>query len=717
MIFNLLLLQIALNALLTEALEDPDLVRNCGDAKALALGLNPTKAYLPPHPQPQVQYYSQPQISVESAHIQPQIQYISEPQPQPQLQYNAIQPELHIKSVAYTTPPVGISYAPAAVKSAEQNYAVTAGLSTYGSPKYLLGAKSSSIPSSISSYSSSSSQAAAAQASSSHSSSNSYSSILSAPKLASGISVGTGSEAYSYGSNEALGYGSNYGGVSAYEYSAPAAVSTAVKSVAVPFLSAKISPSIQYASKETSSAAAAASASAASAYNSQLSTAAYNQNIPIGVKYAPTVLSPVSKYSLASDVSSNYLSSDAYNSKNIYAASVKPAVSVGYAASPVLTYNSPVTVQKVLDNSLSSGSSSSYSSSSSSSEAQSSLLGSSIKAANPVVYSAPSVYSTGTTGLGSSSAGSKYSLASDVSTSYSSLGSEQGLLKVSSPAVYASPVVSSVYSGPSIQQSSSSSSLDLSQKGASSYSYSSVHAAPVPSIAYSAGPVVSKTSSSSSSANLAHGGSSSYSYSSGNLGSQIHGAPVASVAYAAPSSVIQKSSSVSSNLAHDAASSYSYSSGNLGQVGAVGVKNLVTAPVAVKVPAPAPAIAYASFPSVSTSHISGDASGHGQGLVAAAPTAFTYVTPDSNGKAGKDHEKEKHGKYYNAHPQYYFEYYVNDPHTGDIKEQKEERNGDIVNGHYSLVEPDGNIRTVSYKADWETGFHATVTNSKRTVKA
>lgn len=92
---------------------------------------------------------------------------------------------------------------------------------------------------------------------------------------------------------------------------------------------------------------------------------------------------------------------------------------------------------------------------------------------------------------------------------------------------------------------------------------------------------------------------------------------------------------------------------------------------------------------------------------------------------------------------------MNDPHTGDVKHQKEERDGDIVKGQYSLgmynigrhdnktkiysqvtayrscitcniknciytfsVEPDGNVRTVDYYADWETGFHATVTNSR-----
>ncbi|KOB75395.1 Cuticular protein RR-2 motif 79 [Operophtera brumata] len=37
---------------------------------------------------------------------------------------------------------------------------------------------------------------------------------------------------------------------------------------------------------------------------------------------------------------------------------------------------------------------------------------------------------------------------------------------------------------------------------------------------------------------------------------------------------------------------------------------------------------------------------------------------------------------------------------------------DLSTGQYSLVEPDGSVRTVDYVADWETGFHAAVRNSK-----
>lgn len=51
---------------------------------------------------------------------------------------------------------------------------------------------------------------------------------------------------------------------------------------------------------------------------------------------------------------------------------------------------------------------------------------------------------------------------------------------------------------------------------------------------------------------------------------------------------------------------------------------------------------------------------------------------------------------------------MNDPSTGDNKAQWETRNGDVVQGAYSLVEPDGNIRLVEYTADPIRGFNAVV---------
>ncbi|KAL4704270.1 hypothetical protein ACJJTC_016288 [Scirpophaga incertulas] len=66
-------------------------------------------------------------------------------------------------------------------------------------------------------------------------------------------------------------------------------------------------------------------------------------------------------------------------------------------------------------------------------------------------------------------------------------------------------------------------------------------------------------------------------------------------------------------------------------------------------------------------------------------------------------------------PGYAFNYAVNDPSTGDNKAQWENRHGDVVQGEYSLVEPDGNVRTVQYSADPHRGFNAVVKKSGPTV--
>jgi hypothetical protein len=55
------------------------------------------------------------------------------------------------------------------------------------------------------------------------------------------------------------------------------------------------------------------------------------------------------------------------------------------------------------------------------------------------------------------------------------------------------------------------------------------------------------------------------------------------------------------------------------------------------------------------------------------------------------HQADGNGVYAPSYPKYAFEYGVNDPTTGDIKHQREERDGEIVRGQYSLVEPDGKI--------------------------
>merc|ERR1711971_71748 len=63
----------------------------------------------------------------------------------------------------------------------------------------------------------------------------------------------------------------------------------------------------------------------------------------------------------------------------------------------------------------------------------------------------------------------------------------------------------------------------------------------------------------------------------------------------------------------------------------------------------------------------------------------------------------------NLHPQYSFGYSINDVNTGDSKTRQETRDGDVVTGSYSVADPDGRIRTVTYTADSVHGFQAKVT--------
>ncbi|KAI8429104.1 hypothetical protein MSG28_007658 [Choristoneura fumiferana] len=95
--------------------------------------------------------------------------------------------------------------------------------------------------------------------------------------------------------------------------------------------------------------------------------------------------------------------------------------------------------------------------------------------------------------------------------------------------------------------------------------------------------------------------------------------------------------------------------------------------------------------------------GHGgvvaHGVVAHAPVLRASYAPLAHAAAPVE---------VYAHPRYTFNYGVADGHTGDQKSQWESRDGDVVKGQYSLVEPDGTVRTVNYSADDHNGFNAVV---------
>ncbi|XP_034239919.1 adult-specific cuticular protein ACP-20-like [Thrips palmi] len=82
------------------------------------------------------------------------------------------------------------------------------------------------------------------------------------------------------------------------------------------------------------------------------------------------------------------------------------------------------------------------------------------------------------------------------------------------------------------------------------------------------------------------------------------------------------------------------------------------------------------------------------------------------GEGGYKHEEEH---IILAHPKYEYKYGVEDSHTGDYKDAKEERDGDVVKGEYSLLQPDGRKRIVHYTASKHGGFNAIVSYSGHAI--
>ncbi|CAH1105101.1 unnamed protein product [Psylliodes chrysocephalus] len=92
------------------------------------------------------------------------------------------------------------------------------------------------------------------------------------------------------------------------------------------------------------------------------------------------------------------------------------------------------------------------------------------------------------------------------------------------------------------------------------------------------------------------------------------------------------------------------------------------------------------------------------------------ISKDSKNHDKEDESKEDekhHHQHHDKNAYYKFEYSVNDKKTKDVKHQKEELHGDKIVGEYSLLEEDGNVRTVKYTADWKNGFRAQIHNSKK----
>lgn len=107
-------------------------------------------------------------------------------------------------------------------------------------------------------------------------------------------------------------------------------------------------------------------------------------------------------------------------------------------------------------------------------------------------------------------------------------------------------------------------------------------------------------------------------------------------------------------------------------------------------------------------------------VVHAAPTPFVHAAPVAYAapvaKVAAVAPVVKAVEAYDPHPQYSFAYDVQDGLTGDSKTQHETRDGDVVQGSYSVVDPDGTKRTVEYTADPHNGFNAVVHREPLAVK-
>ncbi|XP_077294530.1 uncharacterized protein LOC143917031 [Arctopsyche grandis] len=98
---------------------------------------------------------------------------------------------------------------------------------------------------------------------------------------------------------------------------------------------------------------------------------------------------------------------------------------------------------------------------------------------------------------------------------------------------------------------------------------------------------------------------------------------------------------------------------------------------------------------------------HYEGYQSQAEERLSFAGHHNQHHQLEEHHDDEHVDYF-AYPKYSFKYGVNDFHSGDIKSHHETRDGDTVKGQYSVVEPDGSIRTVDYTADKHNGFNAVV---------
>lgn len=96
-------------------------------------------------------------------------------------------------------------------------------------------------------------------------------------------------------------------------------------------------------------------------------------------------------------------------------------------------------------------------------------------------------------------------------------------------------------------------------------------------------------------------------------------------------------------------------------------------------------------------------------VVIVAITLVNIISGENTTNAPKENVKERN----KTAGDYSFSYSVKDESTGDFKSQEETRQGNSVRGSYTVADPNGSLRTVTYTAGEGKGFQAVVDFKKK----
>ncbi|EFA00093.1 hypothetical protein TcasGA2_TC002908 [Tribolium castaneum] len=102
----------------------------------------------------------------------------------------------------------------------------------------------------------------------------------------------------------------------------------------------------------------------------------------------------------------------------------------------------------------------------------------------------------------------------------------------------------------------------------------------------------------------------------------------------------------------------------------------------------------------------------------AAPGYRPYVQPQQQHQQQQQQHQggeQQNPEEYDPNPSYQFGFDVNDDLYTNYQNRKEQREGGKITGSYSVVDPDGFVRTVTYHTDPKEGFKAEVTRQPTNI--